>query len=226
MRMWGGMVIYQPESEVKRLRCKAMPARVRLALIVFASLAILGSAGVLVFANPERAAPPRADGFAGSLPPDGIRVRDFRLRDQDGHLASLRQYRGQVVVLTFMYSTCQDTCPVTATTIRGALDQVGHDVPTLAVSVDPANDTPDSAERFLLKQGLSAGRMRFLLGTRAQLQPVWHAYGIQPQGNGFEHSAYVLVLDKSGRQRVSFPVDQLTDRGLAHDIRRLEAARA
>jgi protein SCO1/2 len=226
MRMWGGMVIYQPESEVKRLRCTAMPARVRLALIVFASLAILGSAGVLVFANPERAAPPRADGFAGSLPPDGIRVRDFRLRDQDGHLASLRQYRGQVVVLTFMYSTCQDTCPVTATTIRGALDQVGHDVPTLAVSVDPANDTPDSAERFLLKQGLSAGRMRFLLGTRAQLQPIWHAYGIQPQGNGFEHSAYVLVLDKSGRQRVSFPVDQLTDRGLAHDIRRLEAARA
>jgi protein SCO1/2 len=203
-----------------------MPARVRLALMVFASLAILGSAGVLVFANPQGATPSRRDGFAGSLPPDGIRVRDFSLRDQDGHRASLRQYRGQVVVLSFMYSTCQDTCPVTATTIRGALNDVGHDVPTLAVSVDPANDTPDSAERFLLKQGLSAGRMRFLLGTRAQLQPIWKAYGIRPQGNGFEHSAYVLVLDQHGRQRVSFPVDQLTDRGLAHDIRRLESERA
>jgi protein SCO1 len=203
-----------------------MPARVRLALIVFASLAILGSAGVLVFANPERAATPRPDGFAGSLPPDGIRVRDFALRDQDGQRASLRQYRGRVVVLTFMYSTCQDTCPVTAVTIRGALNDVGHDVPTLAVSVDPAHDTPDSAERFLLEQGLSAGRMRFLLGTRAELQPVWKGYGIRPQGKGFEHSAYVLVLDKRGRQRVSFPVDQLTDRDLAHDIRRLERERA
>jgi protein SCO1 len=203
-----------------------MPARVRLALIVFASLAILGSAGVLVFANPERAATPRPDGFAGSLPPDGIRVRDFALRDQDGQRASLRQYRGRVVVLTFMYSTCQDTCPVTAVTIRGALNDVGHDVPTLAVSVDPAHDTPDSAERFLLEQGLSAGRMRFLLGTRAERQPVWKGYGIRPQGKGFEHSAYVLVLDKRGRQRVSFPVDQLTDRDLAHDIRRLERERA
>ena len=136
---------------------------------------------------------------------------------------SLRQYRGQVVVLTFLYSTCRDTCPVTATTIRGALDEVGHDVPALAVSVDPENDTPDNAESFLVKQRLSGGRMHFLMGSRAQLAPVWHDYAIQPQGKGFEHSAYVLLIDKAGRQRVSFPVAQLTDRALAHDIRRLEA---
>jgi protein SCO1/2 len=113
---------------------------------------------------------------------------------------------------------------VTATTIRGALDELDHDVPALAVSVDPAHDTPDTAEAFLVKEGVSAGRMRFLMGTRAQLAPVWRDYGIQPQGQGFEHSAYVLLIDKTGRQRVSFPVAQLTDRALAHDIRRLEAA--
>jgi protein SCO1/2 len=91
------------------------------------------------------------------------------------------------------------------------------------VSVDPANDTPDSAEKFLLQRGLSHGRMHFLLGTRAQLAPVWRAYGIRPQGNGFEHSAYVLLIDKRGRQRISFPTEQMTDSALAHDIRRLEA---
>jgi protein SCO1/2 len=200
-----------------------MPARVRLALMVFATLSILAVAGVLVFAKPESSPSVGAEGFAGSLSPPDLPVRDFSLVDQDGRRASLREYRGQVVVLTFLYSTCKDTCPVTATTIRGALDDVGHDVPTLAVSVDPANDTPDSAEAFLVKQSLSNGRMRFLLGDRARLAPVWQAYRIQPQGNGFEHSATVLVLDKHGRQRVSFPVDQLTDRDLAHDIRRLEA---
>jgi protein SCO1 len=202
-----------------------MPARVRLALIVFASLAILGAAGVLVFAKPERTTVVGASGFAGSLAPPDVPVRDFTLHDQNGRRASLRQYRGRVVVLTFMYSTCRDTCPITATTIRGAMDDVGHDVPALAVSVDPANDTPDTAEAFLVKRGLSAGRMRFLLGTRAQLAPIWHAYGIRPQGKGFDHSAYVLLIDKRGRQRVSFPTDQLTDRDLAHDIRRLEAER-
>lgn len=203
-----------------------MPARVRLALIVFATLSILGASGVILFAKPEPATRVSADGFAGAVSPSDIAVRDFSLRDQDGKPVSLREYRGRVVVLTFMYSTCQDTCPVTAQTIRGALDQVGHDVPVLAVSVDPAHDTRDSAERFLVKQSMSAGRMRFLLGTRAQLQPIWKAYGIQPQGKGFEHTAYVAVLDQTGRQRVAFTIDHLTDRDLAHDIRKLEATRS
>lgn len=203
-----------------------VPARVRLALIVFATLSILGASGVILFAKPEPATRVSADGFSGAVSPSDIAVRDFSLRDQDGKPASLREYRGRVVVLTFMYSTCQDTCPVTAQTIRGALDQVGHDVPVLAVSVDPAHDTRDSAERFLVKQSMSAGRMRFLLGSRAQLRPIWKAYGIQPQGKGFEHTAYVAVLDKSGRQRVAFTIDHLTDRDLAHDIRTLESARS
>jgi protein SCO1/2 len=203
-----------------------MPARVRLALIVFASLAILAAAGVIVFARPSEPPPLGAGGFAGALSPPNMPPRDFALSDEDGRPISLRAYRGRVVVLTFMYSTCQDTCPVTATTIRGALDDLGHDVPTLAVSVDPANDTRDTAEAFLVKRGLSNGRMHFLLGTRAQLAPIWRAYGIRPQGNGFEHSAYVLLIDKRGRQRIGFPVDELTDRALAHDIRKLEAERA
>jgi len=193
--------------------------------MVFASLSILGAAGVIVFAKPEAAPTIGSDGFAGALSPPKIPVRDFHLRDQDGKPASVDEYRGQVVVLTFMYSTCQDTCPVTAQTIRGALNQVGHDVPVLAISVDPAHDTPDTAERFLVKQSMSAGRMRFLLGTRSQLAPVWKAYGVRPQGKGFEHTAYVAVLDKTGRQRVGVPVDHLTDSYLAHDIRKLESER-
>jgi protein SCO1 len=162
------------------------------------------------------------NGFVGFQRPAGIPPEDFHLVDQDGKPASLSEYRGQVVVLTFMYSTCQDTCPITAQQIRGAMDQLGHDVPALAVSVDPANDNPFHAKRFLLQQHLT-DRMRFILGNRAQLAPIWKAYGIQPQGQGFEHSAYVLLIDKQGRQRISFPTDQLTPEGLAHDIKVLEA---
>jgi hypothetical protein len=58
--------------------------------------------------------------------------------------------------------------------------------------------------------------------ARARLAPIWHDYGIRPQGTGFEHSAYVLLIDKRGRQR-QLPVEQLVDRDLAHDIRKLEA---
>ena len=161
-------------------------------------------------------------GFAGALRPAGIPPGDFTLRDQDGRPAALAAYRGRPVIVTFMYSTCKDTCPLMADQIRGALDELGHDVPTLAVSVDPAGDTPLNTKRFLARHGLT-GRARFLRGTRAQLAPVWRAYGIRPQTNSDAHSAYVLVIDKRGRQRVAFPASELTPEGLAHDVKALQA---
>jgi protein SCO1/2 len=201
-----------------------MPARLRLALVVFATLVVLGAGGVILLAG-RHDQPALANGFAGSLRP-AIPPKDFTLQDQDGRAVSLRSLRGRVVILTFMYSTCRDTCPVTAQQIRGALDDLGHDVPALAVSVDPARDTRDSAQAFLVKQSLSGGRMDFLLGRRAQLQPIWRTYGIRPQGNGLRP----LGLCARPRPRLApareLPVAQLTPEGLAHDVRKLEGERA
>ena len=164
-------------------------------------------------------------GWQGALRPAGARVPAFALRNQDGETVTAQSLRGRPVVFAFIYSTCKDVCPAQVQSIRGALDDLGRDVPALAVSVDPANDTPERARRFLFKRGLAHDRMRFLLGSRERLQPIWKAYGIRPQGEAFDHSAYVLLIDRRGRQRVGFPVAQLTPEGLAHDIRRLQAER-
>src|SRR3954447_19089749 len=197
-----------------------MPARARLALMVASILALLGATGFVVLSDPG-AKDAGGPGFEGAVRP-AIPPQDFTLRDQDGETVRLSAYRGRPVVLTFMYSTCRDTCPLTAQQIKGALDDLGHDVPALAVSVDPAQDTPTRAKRFLLRQGLT-GRMRFLLGDRAQLQGIWKAYGIEPQGKAFDHSAYVLLIDRRGRRRVGWPVERLFPEGLANDLRRLGA---
>jgi protein SCO1 len=203
-----------------------VPARIRLALMAAAAIVLVVALAVVVFARPGGSSSGDSSSpFDGALSPPGIPVRDFALRDQDGHRVALRDLRGHVVVLTFLYTTCRDTCPITAEQIENAMDRLGHDVPVLAISVDPAHDTPALAQRFVVARHL-AGRMHFLLGSRAQLAPIWKAYAIRPQGAGFEHSAYVLLLDRGGRQRVSWPVDKLTPEGLAHDLRALEADRA
>jgi len=135
-----------------------MPARLRLALFVTGLIALAAIAGVLLFAVGERVVPTAA--FAGaSRPPDMPRT-DFGLRDEQGKAVRLADMRGKPVVVTFLYTTCRDTCPLTAQQIRIALDDLGHDVPVVAVSVDPANDTPRRAQAFLLDQGLQ-GRMRW-----------------------------------------------------------------
>lgn len=159
-------------------------------------------------------------GFAGALPP-ALPFRQIALRDQDGRLVRLSDEHGRVTVLTFMFSTCHDTCPLMAQQIRGALDQLGHDVPVLAVTVDPTHDTRATAKRFVNRQYMT-GRMRFLLGTKRQLRPIWKAYAVQPTTPESDHSVYVFVLDRRGIQRVDFPADHLTPEGLEHDIHKLE----
>ena len=158
--------------------------------------------------------------FAGALRPESPPAR-FALRDQDGELIKASALRGQPVIVAFMYTTCQNECPTIAQQIRGALDRLGSDVPVVAISVDPANDTPASAKRFLAAQRLG-GRMNFLLDSEQTLQPVWRQFGIAPQEAGREHTAIVVLLDADGHQRIGFPLSELTPEGIAHDVRVLE----
>jgi protein SCO1 len=201
-----------------------LPARLRLALVV---LVVCVCAIVLATALARTSHPlDVSGGFAGAVRPASIPPNDFSLVDQDGKRVSLSDYSGQAVIVAFMYSTCRNSCPIMAQQIRGALDELGSNVPTIAVSVDPRQDTPLTARNFLAKESL-LGRMHFLLGSFQTLQPVWRAYGIQPQGPGsgpvFDHSAYVILVDRQGRQRIGFPVDQLTPEGIAHDVRKLDS---
>lgn len=161
-------------------------------------------------------------GWAGAVRPAGLAVPDFSLTDQDGKTVTSASLRGKPTVYAFIYSTCQDTCPAQVQTIRQALDTTKADVNVVGVTVDPKTDTPKLAKTFLLKQTMT-GRMEFLLGTRAQLEPVWKAFGIRPQSNALEHSAHVVVADTDGMQRVGFPFDHLTPEGLGHDMAKLAA---
>ena len=200
-----------------------MPARLAYALITLTLCTVAAVAGVVVASRGDGGAGGAAvgtTGWAGFIRPPGATAPDFALRDQDGRRVTMAGYRGRPVVVTFVYSTCEDTCPALVDQVRGALDDTGLDVPLLAVSVDPANDTRERARRFLNERRMT-GRARFLLGSRPELAPVWKGYGVQPQTDDLDHSASVVLVDAKGRQRVGFPYDQLTPEALAHDLRRL-----
>src|SRR3954468_23483623 len=199
-----------------------MPARIQLALIVLAACAFAAVIGVLLAGRPAESLALR-DGWAGAQRPAGLRVPAFALHDQDGKLVTSASLRGKPVVFAFIYSTCRDTCPAQVQTIRGALDDFpdsADKVRVIGISVDPANDSPKRAQSFLLKQQMT-GRMQFLLGTQAQLKPVWDAFAVRPQSKALEHSAHTVLADANGFQRVGFPFDHLTQEGLVHDLERL-----
>ncbi|MHB8233422.1 MAG: SCO family protein [Solirubrobacteraceae bacterium] len=164
-----------------------------------------------------------ASGFDGAALPGGIQAPAFTLTDQSGRRVSLASYRGRVVIVAFVYSSCGAPCVVIAQQIRGALDELARPVPVLLISADPQADAPARVRAFLRAASLT-GRVSYLSGTPAELRPVWHAFHVVPASAhraAFARSASVFLVDGAGHERVIFQLEQLTPEALAHDVRKL-----
>lgn len=150
---------------------------------------------------------------------------DFTLTDGvSGRAVTLSAHRGQVVALTFLYTTCPDVCPLTATRFRSAQTELGTEasrVTFVAVSVDPDRDTPSAVQAFSAAHGLAAN-WYYLVGGRAQLAPVWAAYGIgvQAGSSAVTHNDAVYLIDARGRERVLLHSEDL-EADLVNDLRAL-----
>jgi protein SCO1/2 len=196
--------------------------------IVLSAAALAGCSGSSSSGSPASSATspasvPGTGGFDGAAIPPGTPARDFTLTDQSGARVSLASVRGKVTILAFPYSTCGDACVVIAEQIRGALDELDRHVPVLLVSADPQTDTPSRVRAFLARTSLT-GRVQYLTGSLAQLRPIWRSFHVVPASAGkaaFEDSASVFLLDRDGRERVIFQLEQLTPEALAHDVRKL-----
>ena len=150
---------------------------------------------------------------------------DFTLTDGvSGRAVTLSAQRGQVVALTFLYTTCPDVCPLTATRFKAAQAELQGDatrVIFIAVSVDPDRDTPQAVQVFSAAHGL-VSNWHYLVGGRAQLSPVWAAYGIGVQAGSstVTHNDAVYLIDRNGRERVLLHSEDLA-RDLTNDLRAL-----
>src|SRR5258708_6275315 len=85
-------------------------------------------------------------GQPSSLPRIGA-APALTLTRQDGAPLSLSDLRGKVVLLTFIYTSCTDTCPLLTGKMAGLQEKLGPDfgsrVQFLSITVDPERDTPD-----------------------------------------------------------------------------------
>jgi len=70
-------------------------------------------------------------------PGAGIEAPDFALRNQDGRNISLRQFRGQYLVLTFIYTRCPfpDYCPFMMKNFNAILGALPRNAHLLSVSI-------------------------------------------------------------------------------------------
>ncbi|HEV2461029.1 MAG TPA: SCO family protein, partial [Ktedonobacterales bacterium] len=131
----------------------------------------------------------------------------FTLTDQTGKTLGLQSLRGHPVVLTFLDATCTEQCPLmiqylNSTAQQFMTPQQVAQVAWVAISVNP-NNTPAQAAAFLAKNK-PVMTLRFLLGTQAQLAPLWKAYyiDVQPGQTDVVHTSGLYVIDQQGRERI------------------------
>jgi protein SCO1/2 len=209
-------------------------ARVIGRVVLFVALVVFGAAcggssgkkAATALSTGSTASGPR---FAAPLLVDHPRAAPpIRLRDQFGTAVNLAQFRGKAIMLTFVYAHCPDVCPLIMQALGRARRSLGAKAGRLqivAVSVDPRGDKPAYVRKFLSERGL-LHEVEYLLGSRAELAPVWKDYNVdsrRAKGNPelIEHSAFIYGIDRRGRIRTLYPASPLKAQVLAHDARLL-----
>jgi protein SCO1/2 len=105
---------------------------------------------VKVIGHAKISSPSPGPGAAQRMPQPGDVVPDFSFTNQDGQRVSLKQYRGKVLFLTFIYTQCPfpDFCPCTSANFAEIYKQVETDhslessTRLLSLTFDPQHDTP------------------------------------------------------------------------------------
>ncbi len=164
-------------------------------------------------ANPARTNP---DVDVGSRA-TGALAPGFVLRDQNGRLTSLAQFRGKVVVLAMVDSRCTTICPMTTESMVEALRLLGPaaaQVQLLGINANPLATRVADVAAYTRAHDMQ-GKWRFLTGSPAQLQRVWHGYHVYVAAihNDIDHDPAIFLIGPHGRERREY-LTQLSYEGV------------
>ena len=154
----------------------------------------------------------------------------FTLIDQAGKKFKFRPASGNVVLVTFVYTTCPDVCPLFSAhfaAIQRALDQEKREnYLLLSISTDPARDTPAKMKAYAQAFKADGKHWQFLTGSQKDLAEVWKRFGVnvKDHGNGqIQHTNLTTLIDAKGTRRVDYYGDKWLVKEVLKDIKWLEA---
>jgi protein SCO1 len=147
-------------------------------------------------------------------PTAGDEVPDFQFTNQSGRRISLKQYRGRVLFVTFIYTRCPfpDYCPRVGAQFAQLNQQLAAD-PALAgkthllcVSFDPAHDTPKVLREYGFltahsRQPVVFERWEFAVPRADDLPRIASYFGLayKPENGLITHSLSTAVIGPDGK---------------------------
>lgn len=152
---------------------------------------------------------------------------DLSLTDQTGAGLALADLRGQVVILTATYASCTATCPTILAQTRSAVAELSpeerSDLRVVAVTLDPAHDTPEVLAALGRAQGLETPLYHFVTGEPARVERVLDQMEVARQRDAetgvIDHANVVILLDRAGHVAYRFTVGERQQRWLGSALR-------
>jgi protein SCO1 len=169
---------------------------------------------VKVTGHAQVPAPSPGPGATQRIPQPGDIVPDFSFTDQNGRRASLKQYRGKVLLMTFIYTRCPfpDFCPRMSQNFDEIYKQVetdpslGPDIRLLSLSFDTAHDTPKVLRDYAFKVASMHDAKLFQhwgfgVPKEDELQKMADFFGLvyKPEGGLITHNLSTTVIGPDGK---------------------------
>jgi protein SCO1/2 len=164
-------------------------------------------------------------GTTQRIPEKGDAVPDFALLNQDGKIIHFSNFRGKVLLVTFIYTRCPlpDFCPRMNENFR-AVQKLLQDVPGsteraefLSISFDPKNDTPAVLKHYasLYKKSAPGEKpfdWQFAAPSMKDLPELAQFFGlvIQPEQAQIVHSLSTTVIGPDGKVEKWFSDNEWT----------------
>jgi protein SCO1/2 len=136
---------------------------------------------------------------------------EFTLTDQDGRRVALKELRGKVLAVTFIFASCADTCPLLTAKLAAVQDRLGAafgpDVRFVSITVDPERDTPEVLKRYAQAHRANSAGWSFLTGTPAEIRRIAGRYGViykKTASGDVDHTFLTSLIDRGGTLRVQY----------------------
>lgn len=128
---------------------------------------------------------------------------NLTVTDQNGR--QLRFYddviKGKIVVVSFVFTSCKDICPLTTARLSQVGDKLGGDlgkqIHFVSLSVDPVNDTPERLKAFATAFQAQDGWL-FLTAPLEDMRRIAGAFGERMRSLSEHRNEVILGNDATG----------------------------
>ncbi len=157
-------------------------------------------------------------------------IPDFTLTDQEGRPFKFAKLKGKVTLLSFVYTTCPDVCPLFTAKMaqiqRTMSEKQNDGYFLLSITTDPEIDSPKVLKAYGQRYNVDFKTWAFLTGTEQQLRPVWRSFDVNvvQRARGLvAHTTLTTLVDRNGRQRFNYYGDRWHEEQVLRDMSALLA---